>query len=143
MGPEGLSEVLEKREEVIQQSIKDPFTMALSLPIGKWQMKSSLNVMNFLFWEGTVVVKAEYASKRVVKCINDIPEANVLCMHTTASTSIEQQQQYIWKYIPSEWKAAKKGKVTNMTFSKKGGFTESCCVAPNGSRIFSVITRRI
>ena len=25
MGPEGLSEVLEKREEVIQQSIKDPF----------------------------------------------------------------------------------------------------------------------
>ena len=30
----------------------------------------------------------------------------------------------------------KKGKVTNLTFSKKGGFTESCCVAPNGSRIF-------
>ena len=57
-------------------------------------------------------------------------------MHTTASTSVEQQQQYVWDNIPSEWKQAKKGKVTNLTFSKKGGFTESCCVAPNGSRIF-------
>ena len=57
-------------------------------------------------------------------------------MHTTASTSVEQQQQYVYKYLPSEWKQAKKGKVTNLTFSKKGGFTESCCVAPNGSRIF-------
>ena len=87
--------------------------------------------------------KSEYASKRVIKCINDIREANVLCMHTTARlTSIEQQQQYIWKYIPVEWKAAKKGKITNMTFSKKGGFTESCCVAPNSSRIFFGIIRK-
>ena len=40
-------------------------------------------------------------------------------MHTTASTSVEQQQQYVWDNIPSEWKQAKKGKVTNLTFSKR------------------------
>ena len=136
MGAEKLVSVLQQREELIQMEKKDPFHCGIEPE--HWQMadKEFSQVDELLILGGNRSGKSEYASKRVVKCINDIPEANVLCMHTTASTSVEQQQQYIWKYIPSEWKAAKKGKVTNLTFSKKGGFTESCCVAPNGSRIF-------
>jgi len=136
MGPESLMDLLIKREEAIQLEKKDPFHNGIEPP--HWQMADDefAKVDELLIMGGNRSGKSMYASKRVVKCLNDIPEANVLCMHTTASTSVEQQQQYIWNYIPSEWKQAKKGKVTNMTFSKKGGFTESCCVAPNGSRIF-------
>lgn len=136
MGAEKLVDVLAQREELIQMEKKDPFHCGIEPP--HWQMADDefAQVDELLILGGNRSGKSEFASKRVVKCINDIPEANVLCMHTTASTSVEQQQQYIWKYLPSEWKMAKKGKVTNLTFSKKGGFTESCCVAPNGSRIF-------
>tara|TARA_B100000886_G_scaffold303110_1_gene233585 strand:- start:22462 stop:24090 length:1629 start_codon:yes stop_codon:yes gene_type:complete len=136
MGPEKLSELLAKREELILQSAKDPFHNGIEPPHWKMADDEFSQVDELLVLGGNRSGKSTWASKRVVKCINDIPEANVLCMHTTASTSVEQQQQLIWDFIPSEWKAAKKGKVTNMTFSKKGGFTESCCVAPNGSRIF-------
>jgi hypothetical protein len=136
MGAEKLHELLIQREELIQQSIKDPFHHGIEPPHWKMADDEFAKCDELLILGGNRSGKSAYASKRVVKCINDIPEANVLCMHTTASTSVEQQQQYVWDNIPSEWKQAKKGKVTNLTFSKKGGFTESCCVAPNGSRIF-------
>ena len=136
MGAEKLHELLVQREELIQQSIKDPFHHGIEPPHWKLADDEFAKCDELLILGGNRSGKSAYASKRVVKCINDIPEANVLCMHTTASTSVEQQQQYVWDNIPSEWKQAKKGKVTNLTFSKKGGFTESCCVAPNGSRIF-------
>lgn len=136
VGAEKTMELLLQREELIQLEKKDPFHYGIEPE--HWQMADEefSQVDELLILGGNRSGKSCYASKRVVKCINDIPEANVLCMHTTASTSVEQQQQYIWQYLPSEWKQAKKGKVTNLTFSKKGGFTESCCVAPNGSRIF-------
>lgn len=136
MGLEKLNEVLYQREELIQQSVKDPFHYGIEPDHWKMADEVFAKCDELLILGGNRSGKSAYASKRVVKCINDIPEANVLCMHTTASTSVEQQQQYVWDQIPSEWKQAKKGKVTNLTFSKKGGFTESCCVAPNGSRIF-------
>ena len=136
MGMEQLSEVLHQREELIQQSKKDPFHYGIEPDHWKLADDVLAECDELLILGGNRSGKSAYAAKRVVKCINDVPEANVLCMHTTASTSVEQQQQYVWDNIPSEWKQAKKGKVTNLTFSKKGGFTESCCVAPNGSRIF-------
>ena len=136
MGAEKLMEVLQQREDLIHGEKADPFHNGIEPPHWDIADKELSQVDELVVLGGNRSGKSEWASKRVVKCINDIPEANVLCMHTTASTSVEQQQQYIYKYIPSEWKQAKKGKVTNLTFSKKGGFTESCCVAPNGSRIF-------
>lgn len=136
MGMTRLAEVLAEREKIIDASNKDPFHHGIEPDHWKMADEEFAKCDELLILGGNRSGKSTYASKRVVKCINDIPEANVLCMHTTASTSVEQQQQLVWEHIPSEWKKAKKGKVTNMTFSKKGGFTESCCVAPNGSRIF-------
>lgn len=136
IGKEKLIDALIQREEAIQLEQKDPFHNGIEPPHWKMADDEFAKCDEMLLLGGNRAGKSFWAAKRVVKLINDIPEANVLCMHTTASTSIEQQQQYIWHFIPSEWKMAKKGKVTNLTFSKKGGFTESCCVAPNGSRIF-------
>lgn len=136
MGAEKLMEVLQQREDLIHGEKADPFHNGIEPPHWEIADEQFSQVDELVVLGGNRSGKSMWASKRVVKCINDIPEANVLCMHTTASTSVEQQQQYIYNFLPSEWKQAKKGKVTNLTFSKKGGFTESCCVAPNGSRIF-------
>ncbi len=136
MGPEKLYKFWSDRENAIHAEKSDPFHNGIEPEHWLMADKEFSQVDELVVLGGNRSGKSSWASKRVVKCINDIPEANVLCMHTTASTSVEQQQQYIWEYLPSEWKQAKKGKITNLTFSKKGGFTESCCVAPNGSRIF-------
>jgi hypothetical protein len=61
------------------------------------------------------------------------PGAVVWCFQTTAPNSIELQQPRIWKYMPPEWRNARKGQVTNITYSVKGGFTEGKFVAPNQS----------
>ena len=132
MGADETMLIIEEREKLIQLEIKDPFHNGYEPEHWKMADEEFAKCDELLILGGNRSGKSFYASKRVMKLINDIPEANVLCMHTTASTSIEQQQQYIWNFIPNEWKMAKKGKVTNLTFSKKGGFTESCLVAPNG-----------
>jgi hypothetical protein len=59
------------------------------------------------------------------------PGAVVWCFQTTAPNSIELQQPRVWKYMPPEWRNARKGQVTNITYSVKGGFTEAKFVAPN------------
>jgi hypothetical protein len=41
------------------------------------------------------------------------------------------QQPRVWKYMPPEWRNARKGQVTNITSPVKGGFTEAKFVAPN------------
>ena len=112
MGAERLHELLVQREELIQQSIKDPFHHGIEPPHWKMADEEFAKCDELLILGGNRSGKSDpYASKRVVKCINDIPEANVLCMHTTASTSVEQQQQYVWDNIPSEWKQAKRAKL--------------------------------
>ena len=136
MGAEKLFEFYQAREDAIYAERADPFHNGYEPEHWAMADEEFAKTDELVILGGNRSGKSEFASKRVVKCINDISEANVLCMHTTSSTSVEQQQQYVYKYLPSEWKQAKKGKVTNLTFSKKGGFTESCCVAPNGSRIF-------
>ena len=119
MGQEKTMELLLQREELIHAEKTDPFHHGIEPE--HWQMADDefSQVDELLILGGNRSGKSEYASKRVVKCINDIPEANVLCMHTTASTSVEQQQQYIWKYIPSEWKMAKKVKLQTLHSLRK------------------------
>ena len=95
---------------MISQSNKDPFHHGIEPPHWKMADEEFAKTDELLVLGGNRSGKSTWASKRVVKCLNDIPEANVLCMHTTASTSIEQQQQLVWNFIPSEWKAAKKVK---------------------------------
>jgi|TARA_R110002051_G_scaffold124469_2_gene197747 hypothetical protein len=136
MGPDALGDLLRKREEAIRLEKIDPFHHGIEPPHWELADDTFAECDEMLILGGNRSGKSEFASKRCVKCLNDIPGANVLAMHTTASTSIEQQQAYVQKYIPSEWKSAKKGSVTNMTYSVKGGFTEGAAVAPNGSRIF-------
>ena len=136
MGVNAFTDLMQKREEAIRLEKTDPFHHGIEPP--HWQLADDTfaEADEMLIMGGNRSGKSEFSAKRCVKCLNDVPGSNVLAMHTTASTSIEQQQAYVYKYIPSEWREAKKGSVTNLTYSVKGGFTEGAAVAPNGSRIF-------
>jgi len=78
--------------------------------------------------------KTEWAASEVVRRLWEKRQSVAWCFQTTAPNSIEMQQPRVFKYLPGEWRTARKGPVTNITYSVKGGFTESKFVAPNGSQ---------
>lgn len=58
----------------------------------------------------------------------------VACLHTLSDSSIRQQQPYIYKYLPPEWRnLGKVGKVTNICYTQKNGFSENSLITPDGS----------
>ena len=78
--------------------------------------------------------KTEWAAKRIVAAMVNTPNARVWCLHTTSQSSIQMQQNVIWKYIPPEYKGLKKGRVTNIQYSQKNGFSDGTFIFPNGSQ---------
>lgn len=78
--------------------------------------------------------KTEYAAKRAIFTLCNKPNAIVWCIHTTSMSSIQMQQNVVWKYIPSEYKTLKKSRVTNIQYTVKNGFSNNSFVLPNGSQ---------
>ncbi len=56
------------------------------------------------------------------------------CLHTLSDSSIRQQQPYVYKYLPPEWRnLGKVGKVTNICYTQKNGFSQNAFITPDGS----------
>jgi hypothetical protein len=131
LGPEDGWKYLKTREELIAREASDPFRYGYIPPV--WKRASDLleKHREILVMGGNRSGKTEWAAKEVIKTMYSKPGAVVWCFQTTAPNSIELQQPRIWKYMPPEWRNARKGQVTNITYSVKGGFTEAKFVAPN------------
>ena len=57
----------------------------------------------------------------------------VACLHTLSDSSVRQQQPYIYKYLPPEWRnLGKVGKVTNICYTQKNGFSQNSFITPDG-----------
>jgi len=134
-------------EERIRQEQDDPYRYGYVIPI--WQTadgqfaelreKFPKGVTELLILGGNRASKSRYLARRAVQVLVNNPGARVWCLQSTESSSIQNQQPYIWEYLPAEWKPAasgkmRKGVVTNITYSQKGGFTENSFVLPNGSQ---------
>ena len=136
MGEEELKKLLDKRELLIRNERDDPYHHGFEPE--HWEQADKLReeCSELVVLGGNRSGKSEYAAKAVVKTLVEYEDSNVICMHTTASTSVEQQQALVWKYLPKEWKTARKSRTTNLTYSVKNGFTEGSLVGPNGSKCF-------
>lgn len=57
----------------------------------------------------------------------------VACLHTLSDSSIRQQQPYIYKYLPPEWRnLGKVGRITNICYTQKNGFSQNSFITPDG-----------
>ena len=108
MGEKELKKLLDEREELIRLERFNPYYHGYEPD--HWGKADRLREegSELLILGGNRSGKSEYAAKAVVKTLVEYEESNVICMHTTASTSVEQQQALVWKYLPKEWKTAKK-----------------------------------
>lgn len=58
----------------------------------------------------------------------------VACLHTLSDSSIRQQQPFVYRYLPPEWRnLGKVGKVTNICYTQKNGFSQNAFITPDGS----------
>jgi phage terminase large subunit-like protein len=135
LGPDEGWKYLKTREELIAREASDPFRYGYVPPI--WKRASELleKHRELLVMGGNRSGKTEWAAREAIRVMYTKPGSVVWALTTTAPVSIETQQPRIWKYIPPEWKSARKSQVTNITYSVKGGFTEGRLVAPNGSQL--------
>ena len=128
--------LLQLREDKIAAEAKDPYRHGYEPPHWKDADKMLTEHRDLLINGGNRAGKTEYAAKRVVQLMAAKPDRRVWCLHTTEKSSIQMQQNVIWKYIPYEWKGARKTKITNISYTQKNGFSEGSFVLPNKSQCF-------
>jgi hypothetical protein len=133
LGPDEGWEYLKTREELIAREASDPFRYGYVPPL--WKKASELldKHRELLVLGGNRSGKTEWAAKEVIKLMHSKAGATVWCFAETSATSIESQQPRLWKFMPPEWRNARKTQVTNISYTVKNGFSEAKFVAPNGS----------
>lgn len=133
-GAEKLAEILRIREEKILAEKTDPYRHGYEPFHWKDADDMLTKHQEICVLGGNRAGKTEWAAKRVVAAMVNIPNARVWCLHTTSQSSIQMQQNVIWKYLPPEFKGLKKGRVTNIQYTQKNGFSDGTFIFPNGSQ---------
>jgi phage terminase large subunit-like protein len=124
---------LQVREDKIAAEKVDPYRHGYELPHWKQADELLSKYADVIVLGGNRSSKSEYAAKRIVQTLCKKPGAVVWCLHTTNQSSVTMQQPLVHKYLPHEFKTAKKTKVTNVGFTVKNGFSENRFVLPNRS----------
>ena len=133
-GEEKTLEYLEKREKVIAAEKRDPYRYGYIPPHWDRMDKALAEVDEILLLGGNRSGKSEASARRVMRTLLEKDGARAWCFQTTGPNSVEMQQPILWKYIPEEYKSMKRGRVVNISYSQKGGFTQNTFVLPNGSQ---------
>lgn len=133
-GVDYVTQLIQLREDKIAAEKSDPYRHGYE-PFHWGEADKLLKEKDeLLILGGNRAGKTEYAAKRAIYTLVNKPNSIVWCIHTTSMSSIQMQQNVIWKYIPSEFKTLKKGRVTNIQYSLKNGFSNNSFVFPNGSQ---------
>ena len=124
---------LRKREELIRLMKLDPLRYGYELD--QWKRADELleKSNELLVMGSNRSSKSEYAARTCVEVLVEKPEAIGWFFHTTEDTSKDMQQPLIYKYLPVEWRTARKNRVTNINYTVKNGFADKKFVLPNGS----------
>ena len=135
-GADKAVEILNLREDKILAEKLDPYRHGFDLP--HWKEADQLLKENneILILGGNRASKTEWAAKRVVQTLINIKDARVWCLHTTNQSSIQMQQNVIYKYLPAEFKELKKNKIQNVQYTQKNGFSDNTFILPNHSQCF-------
>jgi len=130
-----LVDALLQREKLIELEQTDPLNHGFE-PRPWKRARELLGVCDDLLIQGgNRASKTELAAKLVVEGLVNHENARAWCLHSSANTSVAMQQPVIHKYLPPEWRdIGKRGRVTNVCYTQKNGFSENTFVLPNGSQ---------
>jgi phage terminase large subunit-like protein len=134
-GQEISRKFLWERHWRIERMATDPFHFGYVPP--HWKLCESQfgdGCKILLIMGGNRSGKSRYAAWKLMQTLCSEPGKRAWAFQTTGPNSIEMQQPYVHEYIPAEWKTAKKGQITDISYRRKTGFSESTFILPNESQ---------
>ena len=154
LGERKWREVMAKREEMIRQEREDPIRHQWEPPIWRvcdavlgfpwveeeWakRMRTHLQIPRpldvLLINGGNRGGKSEYAANRTQRIMVQYERERGWCFHSKETTSVEEQQPLMWKFLPKEWRKTVKSDQAYIAFKHKTGFSDSSYVLPNLTR---------
>ena len=156
-GEEKFGEWLDKRERLIDAEIADPYRYGYELECWKAVRKDLglaikrdkemvmpepgvhvrmglTGLRDVLVMGGNRASKTTFAAKIAVETMMRIPKSVVWCLHEDENASVERQQSLVYDMLPPELRdIGKRGKVTNVSYTAKNGFSDNKFILPNGS----------
>jgi hypothetical protein len=127
-------EYLKARNERIANEIEDPWRYGYRP--ASWERADkelARGYTEMLLLGGNRASKSEYGGYSAVRALMKGAKKRVWCLQSTSPNSIEMQQPIVWKYVPLEYRDLPKGRIANVSYSQKNGFSEGKFVFPNGS----------
>lgn len=137
-GREKLAEVLVAREQAIKQMASDPWRYGYKHP--SWlkmaaELRSSIDEL--LEMGGNRSAKTEFAAWYAVDDLVNNSNREWAFLHSSHDSSIRLQQSRVYRYLPPEWRdLGKQGKLINVSYTAKTGFSDQIFILPNGSRAY-------
>lgn len=132
--PKAVEAYLVKRNQRILLEREDPFRYGYQPEV--WQLADGYleaGKREMLILGGNRATKSYYCAHKAVEILLSGDKKVVWCFQSTDANSVEMQQPILFSYLPPEYRNAKKGKITNVSFSQKHGFSDSKFILPNGS----------
>jgi len=132
--PDATRAYLEKRNERIELEQSDPWRYGYIPRV--WELvdaQIAKGKKEILILGGNRASKSSYCARRVIETLLSGPKRTAWCLQTTFDNSIEMQQPLLYAYLPLEYKTARKGRVTNISYSQKMGFSNAKFILPNSS----------
>jgi len=134
-GADKLAEFLRRREELIDLEVSDPLRHG-------YEMESWRRVRELLKTKDEVLAlggngsgKSWFAARLGVRALVEHENWNVAFFHTTNESSINQQQEIVWRTLPPEWRSlGKVSSLVNVSYTRQNGFSNGRFTLPNGSR---------
>ena len=134
-----LLEIWEKREHVIRIEKTDPLRVPhIYEPEPFKRARAILAEFDELAVLGqNRSGKTIFTQKYVMEQLADRPNQAWAYFHQTAETSIRQQQEIAYRFIPAEWKhLGRQGDRIYVQYSEATGFSNQKFIFPNGSRAY-------
>jgi hypothetical protein len=125
---------LDARAELIRAEEADPFRCGYVPAV--WALPDTAIAQGkreVLILGGNRSSKSYYAARKSVEVLLSGPKKVVWCLQTTFKNSVEMQQKIVWHYLPPEFKNLARGRITNVSYTQKTGFSEAKFVLPNAS----------
>ncbi len=136
-GEEALIDLLQRRSKTIHNELTNPIYFGYEPQ--QWRDADDLLASHrvILVTGGKRSSKTEWRSKRVTQNLTTKPNWKAWCMSTSAETSIRDQQQYVWKYLPfhlkkaAERRATARHRGTTILYTSAKGFSDKVFTCPS------------
>lgn len=140
LGPDEFNRRIKLRNNRVLLAENDPYRYGVRLNSWKLVEERLASDKIVIVLGGNQSSKSELGAYLSIKTImqkqwwrNGDTPVKIACMHTSNYSSIRQQQKYLYKYLPPELRdLGKIGKITNISYTQKNGFSDNVFVTPDG-----------